>query len=65
MNTRASCPNPECVAFGLEKSVMAFQLAGLGAPNERVGCLCGTLMTTTATLAAYNLRRNDRPPLSR
>jgi hypothetical protein len=51
MNTRATCINKDCAAFGIEKSVIIGKLAGFGAPNDRVICpLCGKLMRTTQTV---------------
>jgi len=51
MNLRAKCINKSCPAFGIEKSVMVGQLAGYGAPNERVICpSCGQLMRTTKSI---------------
>jgi hypothetical protein len=51
MNLRAKCVNKECRAFGIEKSVMVGQLAGYGAPNDRIICpVCGQLMRTTRSI---------------
>jgi len=51
MNLRAKCINKACPAFGIEKSVMVGQLAGYGAPNDRVICpSCGQLMRTTKSI---------------
>jgi hypothetical protein len=51
MNLRAKCVNKDCRAFGIEKSVMVGQLAGYGAPNDRVICpACGQLMRTTKSI---------------
>ncbi len=51
MNLRAKCVNKNCPAFGIEKSVMIGQLAGYGAPNDRVICpSCGHLMRTTKSI---------------
>ena len=51
MNLRAKCVNNDCPAFGIEKSVMVGQLAGYGAPNDRVVCpVCGQLMRTTKSI---------------
>lgn len=38
MNFRATCSNPKYAAFEIEKSVVAGQLTGYGAPNDRVKC---------------------------
>jgi hypothetical protein len=51
VNLRAKCVNKDCRAFGIEKSVMIGQLAGYGAPNDRVSCpVCGQLMQTTKSI---------------
>jgi hypothetical protein len=51
MNLRARCVNKGCRAFGVEKSVMVGQLAGYGAPNDRVICpACGQLLRTTKSI---------------
>ena len=52
MNLRAKCVNSACPAFGIEKSVMIGQLAGYGAPNDRVICRsCSQLMQTTKSIS--------------
>jgi len=51
MNLRAKCVYKDCRAFGIEKSVIVGQLAGYGAPNDRIVCLlCGQLMRTTKSI---------------
>ena len=51
MNLRAKCLKEACPEFGIEKSVMLGQLAGYGAPNNRVLCpSCGQLMRTTKSI---------------
>lgn len=51
MNVKATCVNPDCVAKGLEKSVLAGEVTGHGAGNGRVTCSsCGELMKTTKAI---------------
>jgi hypothetical protein len=61
VNIGAKCSNPQCPSYGVEKPVVAGQLLGYGAPNDRVTCpSCGQLMTTTATMNVSSRRQNCR-----
>jgi hypothetical protein len=51
MNTKASCSNPACPRFGVQKSVALGRAVGYAAANDRITCpSCGNLMTTTETV---------------
>jgi hypothetical protein len=51
VNLRAKCVNKACPGFEIEKSVMVGQLAGYGAPNDRIICpSCGQRMVTTQSV---------------